>query len=367
MRSLSEKNIKVLPVLYKNCLIPPIIADLKYADFTSNYSSGFAELAIGLDLVNPIPAYSSRPDSIIKAFKNFSKEEIIKIFPYSFSDYPELLFKDGKIDVAIIVGSTDREHTGETNIFKRSSTDVELFGSKWSFSRQVSPGTVRDSVRVADLSTFLGFRYGKYSTGNVMSWSNDNDILCFMDVSVSSDILNRNIILVGGADTNIYIPIATIAFRQKFGFSLPIRYFGDDQLYFTCDQILSEMSNKTYSRLEDSSFMHCGYLLMVANPWSPEKVIIFVVGTRATGTQSALLALMRLRDYVPDEQLNSEPWHNLSYNNRYYPDIPGKIVRARKAKIIDSNKYLYGAREISIPDKTRISQRHIITDFEFLE
>jgi hypothetical protein len=52
MRSLSTRNIKVLPVLYENCLIPSIIADLKYADFSTDYAKGFAELAVAFNLIN---------------------------------------------------------------------------------------------------------------------------------------------------------------------------------------------------------------------------------------------------------------------------------------------------------------------------
>lgn len=366
MRSLSDRSIRVLPVLYEKCIIPPIIADLKYADFTSEYSKGLAELSAALDLINPLPAYISGSKSIFQDNLPHDQQDYSKLFPYSFTDYPRFLFTEGKLDAAIIVGSTDREHGAETAIFSDSMINIDLFGTKWSFSRQVSPGTVRDSIRIADLAAFLGFHYAKASIKDEIRWP-DNDLLCVMDISTSSEVLNRNLILVGGADTNIFIPIASIAFRQKFGYSLPIRYFGDDQLYFTCDQIYSEMSNNKYSRLEDSSYMHCGYLLMVANPWCFGKVLIFVVGTRATGTQAALLALIRSKDYIATNQPNSEPWHNLAGNNKYYPAIPGKIVRALQAKIVDGESYIHDWREITVPDKTRISQRHIITEFEFLE
>ena len=113
--------------------------------------------------------------------------------------------------------------------------------------------------------------------------------------------------------------------------------------------------------------MHCGYVLMAANPWASGKVIIFVVGTRATGTQAALLALMRGKDDLAMQDIAAEPWRKLSFNNRYNTSIPAKVVRARKAKIVNGDGFLHEYSEITVPDKTRISQRHIVTGAEFLE
>jgi hypothetical protein len=367
MRSLSDRSIKVLPVLYEKCAIPPLIADLKYADFTLDYAKGLAALAAALELIDPIPSHILRPKSIVSSNAYSDQFEYRRLFPYSFSNYPECLFTDGKLDVSIIVGSSSREHNDESSIFSASSVETDLLGSQWTFSRQVSPGTVRDSVRVVDLAAFLGFQYAKTTAKPQITWPDNDDCLCMVDVSVSSATFDRNVILVGGADTNVFIPMATIAFRQKFGYSLPIRYFGDDKLYFTCDQIYSEMSDKTYSRLEDSSYMHCGYLLMVANPWCAGKVIIFAVGSRATGTQAAVLALIRGKDDTAVSQPDSEPWHNLAGNSKYVPQIPGKIVRARQARVVAGTGYLHDWQAINVPDEARISQRHVITGFEFLE
>ena len=127
------------------------------------------------------------------------------------------------------------------------------------------------------------------------------------------------------------------------------------------------MSGLTYPRLEESGFMHCGYLAMVRNPWSPSKVIVFASGTRATGTQAALLALIRGSDTIaiPDNKVDS--WHRLSGNNRHNQAIPVKIVRATKAVVAVGSDYLATAQELAIPPNARVSQRHIITDFEFLE
>ncbi len=52
MRYLSDRTIKILPVLYERCNVPTIISDLRYADFTSDYGKGFADLCAGLGLIS---------------------------------------------------------------------------------------------------------------------------------------------------------------------------------------------------------------------------------------------------------------------------------------------------------------------------
>lgn len=44
MRELSERSVVVLPILYRDCDIPPLLIDKRYADFRLNYRSGLNEL-----------------------------------------------------------------------------------------------------------------------------------------------------------------------------------------------------------------------------------------------------------------------------------------------------------------------------------
>jgi hypothetical protein len=62
MKQLSKKSVKVLPILYKDCEIPDIIIDLKYADFRFEYISGVKELIEVLK--------SKSPRTIIKEKNN---------------------------------------------------------------------------------------------------------------------------------------------------------------------------------------------------------------------------------------------------------------------------------------------------------
>jgi hypothetical protein len=366
MRYLSERSIRLIPVLYARCDLPPLLADLRYVDFMGSYDDGFTELQVALGLLSIVPAYSSRAKRIVDAQGEEVGEITDSLFPKTFSNYPDCIMSETLKDVAIIVGSTLRERADESIRFGDTTVEVEVLGTRWRFSRQSSPGTVRDIVRVADLTAYLAAAWAR---GNQTSESNMEppDTLCLVDVAVSQEILQRNIILVGAADTNIFFSLATVAYRQKFGYSLPIRYSGDDQLYFTCDQIYSDLSNNIYHRVEDSGFMHCGYLLMTANPWSPDKQMIFASGTRATGTQAALLALIRGADQVARNDVRAARWHWLQGNNRFYPSVAAKVVRATRASVINGRELIGGASEETVPPDRRISQRHLITDFEFLE
>lgn len=44
MRQLDKKEIMIKPVLKENCEIPPLLADIKYADFRNDFNHGFMEL-----------------------------------------------------------------------------------------------------------------------------------------------------------------------------------------------------------------------------------------------------------------------------------------------------------------------------------
>ena len=44
MRQLGDRSIKLLPILREDCVIPPLLADIKYADFRADFDCGFANL-----------------------------------------------------------------------------------------------------------------------------------------------------------------------------------------------------------------------------------------------------------------------------------------------------------------------------------
>lgn len=43
-RQYANDNIRVLPVLLANCTVPPLLADIRYADFRNSFESGYSDL-----------------------------------------------------------------------------------------------------------------------------------------------------------------------------------------------------------------------------------------------------------------------------------------------------------------------------------
>ena len=367
LRSLEGRSVSLIPVLKEQCPLPVLIADLNYADFTQSYESGFASLLAKFENISRVPAYSVKAKKITDLDIEASGGPVKTLFPKSFAEWPTCaLNRDGDLDVLIVLGSTSRERSGDSFGFSESQIETDVFGTRWKFSRQESPGTTRDAVRALDLAAYLGAAQSREHIGSQGSFSWGESI-CALDVSVTQNQLMKNLILVGASDTNLFYGLAAVAYRQRFGYSIPVRYAGDEHLYFTCDQIISDLSRQTYSRLEESGGMHCGYIAMVPNPWLPAKVMILASGTRATGTQAALLALVKGYDEVAGHDRNAEAWHWLPGNNRHNNAVPVKVVRASRAVVAVGSDYLTSSQEVKISPYDRISQRHIITDFEFLE
>jgi hypothetical protein len=367
LKSLDGRSVSLIPVLKDQCALPILIADLRYVDFTQSYDSGFAALLARFENISRVPAYSVQAKKITDLDIISPGGPVKTLFPKTFTDWPRCVLDErGRLDVLIILGSTNREKSGDSFEFSKSKIETDIFGTHWTFSRQESPGTTRDAVRAVDLAAYLGATQLNERAGSKGGLSLGHPI-CALDVTVTQDQLMKNLILVGAADTNLFYGLAAVAYRQRFGYSIPVRYAGDEHLYFTCDQIVSDLSGQTYSRLEDSGWMHCGYIAMVPNPWSPTKVMVLASGTRATGTQAALLALIKDSDEAAVQDGESKPWCWLSGNNRYNNAVPAKVVRASRATVAVGSDYLTSSQELRISPYTRISQRHAITDFEFLE
>lgn len=148
--------------------------------------------------------------------------------------------------------------------------------------------------------------------------------LCVPDLAVGEEQLRDHLVVIGGADTNIFVAVATLAIQKAFGSGPSIHYAGDASGYFTCDEIQSSTSGTRYLRLEEDGGMHCGYVVFGRNPWNPTRTLTIVSGIRATGTQAALLALVLRTDELLRTGAASEPWRRLEANNRFNPQFAAK-------------------------------------------
>jgi len=44
IKEISERRVTILPILLKSCIIPPLLSDKRYADFTGDYAKGLSDL-----------------------------------------------------------------------------------------------------------------------------------------------------------------------------------------------------------------------------------------------------------------------------------------------------------------------------------
>jgi hypothetical protein len=157
LQSLEGRSVTLIPVLKEQCVLPVLIADLHYADFTQSYDSGFGALLAKFENISQVPAYSVQARKVTDLDIAAPGGPVKTLFPKSFADWPRcVLGEQGQLDVLIILGSTSREKSGDSSEFAKGQIETDVFGIRWRFSRQESPGTTRDAVRAVDLAAYLG-------------------------------------------------------------------------------------------------------------------------------------------------------------------------------------------------------------------
>lgn len=100
---LQRNEVFILPILYKDCKIPTLIADKKYADFRTNYERGLEDLVVALTYgENTIPTSQEKPalkladraDSILEIAESVAdvKESIKEDLTSSRAILPYIIF-----------------------------------------------------------------------------------------------------------------------------------------------------------------------------------------------------------------------------------------------------------------------------------
>ncbi len=95
MRQLSQENIRVFPILKERCCIPPLLADIKYADFSTDYQQGFKDLCLAWE-------------------EDLYLEEYVEIVEKS---CPEINATDAQKELAIILKKIDPISNFRISIF----------------------------------------------------------------------------------------------------------------------------------------------------------------------------------------------------------------------------------------------------------
>ncbi len=187
-------------------------------------------------------------------------EEVLTDLPMKKEDkrlkkflYP--IVNNGKLEASIVVGSPDPHGPHQV----RS----------------------RDSHYATELALFLG-QYASLPESLVVKLD--------VDVNVEKRF-NENMVIVGGILTNMM--------THRINQSLPARFEGE---HFPFRQIMSSKTGKVYKDDE------CGIIAKIVSPFDSEKSILFLAGTRFSGTQAAIVGLTRKTDKVLKNYDNEDNW-----------------------------------------------------------
>jgi hypothetical protein len=105
IRQLKDNSIKILPILIENCDRPPLLEDIKYADFRNDYNRGFSSLIEAFQEKFDLEPYVKLVESTLdqasswpyntKTFAILLKR--LNPLPYGSTDFINTLLVEGEI------------------------------------------------------------------------------------------------------------------------------------------------------------------------------------------------------------------------------------------------------------------------------
>jgi hypothetical protein len=221
---------------------------------------------------------------------------LIDIKSVSFQAWPGgLLTHKGDLDLAIITGSTGKEAPlGETDSERENV--LQPFAPYLTISDQMEI----QSARPAEYLPFLTSSLERLSRRKKTNLNNPNPDQSASVPEVYCDrtairfypniFAERNIITVGGGDTNLYSRYIHRFYRGR----LPVHFTTPEDSKELCLETF-EAGNKgpkikILSTMENKS-LFSGLLLILPNPLHPEKFVVWVAGLTALGTQAGIKIL----------------------------------------------------------------------------
>jgi len=303
----------VLPLLDEDCKVPILLRDKRYADFRQDYSSGLKELIQVFQ-----PKYKNKIKlwpSLNRYFKNpasLNQREINDIFRYSLDNFPFPFVDEGKsqVDALFIRGPSRYELV---RLDKRFDEIENEKGSKVGFrdnelgNRILLGESVYNLSLVSELISEIMYIAGTKK----MSVIREKGRLNLPYMEVDEDILARhNIIIIPCGDVNPLFTSTLIEFEMRYSVLCPVHHFP----YHSSESIRSEITHRDYEKEREEEW--AGYILLIPNPWNPEKAALVCGGNRGVGTQAALLRiLLSLRGEM-----------RLTNSNNF----PAKVVTAKR-------------------------------------
>jgi hypothetical protein len=94
LKSLEGRSVSLIPVLKERCVLPILIAELQYADFTQSYDFGFAALLARFENISRVPAYSVQAKKITDLDIAAPGGPVKTLFPKTFADWPRCVLDE---------------------------------------------------------------------------------------------------------------------------------------------------------------------------------------------------------------------------------------------------------------------------------
>jgi len=279
----------VFPLLAEDCRLPVLLRDKRYADFRQDYSQGLMEL---LQVFQP--KYKNKAELWPLLNRNFRKpgaldnEEIQEIFRYSLDDFPFPFIDERKTqaDILFISGPTRYELVKLDRRFDEMKDEkgniVGFCDAVLGNSIVLGESAYNLSLASEILSEFM------YLAGNKnlqVVREKGRTHLPYMEVDVNI-LASHNIIIIPCGDVNPLLTATLKEFELKYSVLCPVHHFP----YHTSESIKSEITNRIYEKEREEEW--AGYILLIPNPWNPEKAALICGGNRGVGTQAALLRIL---------------------------------------------------------------------------
>lgn len=215
---------------------------------------------------------------------------------FSFRDWPHgLLTENGDLDVAIITGSTGKEAPlGKTD--EERATHLRMFHPYLTFDDEMGIQSARPGEYLPYLTSTLE-RISRRKKLN-LKLSDPDSVASVPEVYCDRTAIRfypeifreRNIITVGGGDTNLYSRYIHRQYRGK----LPVHFRTPEDSHELLVETVDEGKKGPKIRIlstEEGNSIFSGLLVIVPSPFRKDKFVVWVAGLSALGTQAGIKIL----------------------------------------------------------------------------
>lgn len=156
-KQMQTKAVVVLPILYRNCEIPPFLKDRRYADFSSDYNSGFAEIAhvLGIEKSASVSRSSWRMFAKAKAsgwqrFRDLEFGELVTA----------LVNQSKQYNWSSWVGRSKTPYSlslyASAGMGRSACVSIKLDGRTFVYKASLKPGWNPNKMKASDFELYVG-------------------------------------------------------------------------------------------------------------------------------------------------------------------------------------------------------------------